>query len=125
MKNSKKFNKVIGNDGENRAAQFLESQGYSIVERNYRIRLGEIDIIASKDNILVFVEVKTLPGGNAEILAHELGSVKQKRIIETAKYFLLNNRKYNDSLIRFDAVVVDLPGYPDIYHIQNVFSEFL
>ena len=111
----------VGNDGENRAALFLESRGYTIIARNWRTRSGEIDIIAEKDNILVFVEVKTLPCGNAELLAHVLDKRKQKRISETAKCFIANNRKYNDRIIRFDVIVVDMPGFPSVYHIENAF----
>ena len=50
----------IGIIGENLAATFLMKQGFSILERNYRVRVGEIDIIAQKDNVLHFVEVKSI-----------------------------------------------------------------
>lgn len=121
----KKYKKLIGNSGEDRACTYLIQNGYSIINRNVHCRYGEIDIIAMKEGLVVFVEVKTLPSGSPEILALELGVRKQKRIIETAKYFLLNNRKYNNSLIRFDAVIIDMPGFPPVYHIENAFSEIL
>ncbi|BDC95483.1 MULTISPECIES: YraN family protein [Treponema] len=121
MKNTK----IVGNAGEDRAASFMASLGYSIVARNWRTRNGEIDIIASKDDVLVFAEVKTLPSGNMETLSHELGKRKQKRIVETAKFFLANNREYNDSKVRFDALIVDMPGFPPVYHIQDAFAEFV
>lgn len=142
MKNLKKFNqynqsnscevivsekntKVIGSDGENRAVAFLISNGYEIIARNWRTKRGEIDIIAVKDDVLIFIEVKTLPSGNLETLSHELNSRKQKRIIETAKFFLLTNRKYNDSKIQFDVLVIDMPGLTPVYHIQDAFAEFV
>ena len=50
--------KNLGNFGENLAAQYLQNHGYRIIERNFKARYGEIDIIASIHNILVFVEVK-------------------------------------------------------------------
>ncbi|AEE16346.1 YraN family protein [Treponema brennaborense] len=133
-KNSSKINRSrgvpistrsVGLDGENRAAAYLESAGYSVLFRNWRTRCGEIDIIARKGSVLVFAEVKTLPSGNVETLAHELGARKRKRIIETAKYFLAMYRQYNDSCIRFDVLVVDMPGFDPIYHIENAFSEFI
>lgn len=71
------------------------------------------------------MEVKTLPSGNLETLSHELDSKKQKRIIETAKIFLLNNRKYSNSKIRFDVAVIDMPGLDSVYYITNAFSEFV
>lgn len=119
------YKKNIGNTGEDRASSFLEQHGFTILKRNLRTRFGEIDIIAHKGEMLVFVEVKTLPSGNPEILANELGRVKQKRIIETSKYFLSNNRQYSNDIIRFDVVVVDMPGFDSVYHIENAFSEFL
>lgn len=78
-----------------------------------------------KDEVLAFVEVKALPSGNLETLSHELDERKQKRIIETAKFFLLNNRKYNNSKIRFDVAVIDMPGLDSVYYISNAFSEFV
>ena len=114
--------KQIGNDGEFRASEYLLQHGYTIIARNWRTRRGEIDIIAEKEDILVFVEVKTLPSGDSLTLAHELGKQKQKRISETAKCFLVNNRKYSKNYIRFDVIVVDMPGFDPIYHIENAFS---
>ncbi|MBQ6056677.1 MAG: YraN family protein, partial [Treponema sp.] len=102
--------KKIGDAGETKAALYLVNRGYSIIEKNWRTRYGEIDIIADKDDILVFVEVKTLPSGDLETLSHELNSRKQKRIIKTAKFFLAKYRQYNNRKIRFDVLVVDLPG---------------
>lgn len=117
--------KLIGNNGECRASDYLQSRGYEIVERNWRTRTGEIDIIARKTDALIFVEVKTLPNGNADMLARELDLRKQKRIIKTSKRFLTNNRKYSNSYIRFDVIIIDMPGYPSVYHIENAFSEYV
>ncbi len=117
--------KEIGDSGENRAVSFLKSNNYTIVARNFRTRQGEIDIIALKDEVLAFVEVKTLPSGNFETLSHELNERKQKRILETAKIFLLNNRQYNNSKVRFDVAVIDMPGLDTVYYIKNAFSEFV
>lgn len=117
--------KQKGDDGENRAAAYLERHGFQIVARNWRVRSGEIDIIAQKENVLVFVEVKALPGGNADTLLKELDMRKQKRIVKTSKCFLLNNRKYSKNYIRYDVIVVDMPNFPSVYHIENAFSELL
>ncbi|MBQ9495184.1 MAG: YraN family protein [Treponema sp.] len=114
-----------GKSGEARAAHYLEAQGFSLVAQNWRTRSGEIDIIAFCKNTLVFVEVKTLPHGNAEMLAHVLGSAKQKRIVEISKCFLAINRQYSKSYIRYDVIVIDMPGFPEVYHIENAFSELL
>lgn len=117
--------KTVGNSGENKAADFLLSKGYEIIARNWRTRRGEIDIIALYKDILVFAEVKTLPSGGLEVLSHELNLRKQKRIIETAKFFLAKYRQYNNSKIRFDVLVVDMPQFEPVYHIADAFSELV
>ncbi len=119
------YKKETGNSGEEKACNYLIKNGYSIIQRNYRTRRGEVDIIAEKGNVLVFVEVKTLPNGNAELLSHVLDIRKQKRIIKTAKCFLAIHRQYSNDFIRFDVIVNDMPGFPEVYHIENAFAEFL
>jgi putative endonuclease len=115
--------KIIGFLGEAKAAAYLEGQGYTILHRNWHIPTGEIDIIAYKDGVLVFAEVKTLPNGDAETLAHVLDKKKQKRIVETAKSFLDLYRQYSNRYIRFDVLVVDTPGFEPVHHIESAFVE--
>ena len=117
--------KITGNAGEEKAAQALLQEGYSIIERNYRTKGGEIDIIAVKDDVIVFVEVKSLPNGSPELLQNELNRQKLQRIVKTSKRFLLNHRQYNNSYVRYDVMVIDMPGMPDVYHIENAFMELL
>ena len=114
-----------GKEGEKKAEDYLKEQGYRILYRNWRTRRGEIDIIAEKDGTLVFAEVKTLPASTLETVERVLGGIKQKKIIETAKCFLLENRQYSNSYIRFDVLIVDVPFYSPVYHIKNAFSEFV
>ena len=115
--------KVTGNDGEKRAADFLIQNGYKIIDRKWRTKSGEIDIIAMKDEVLVFVEVKTLPNATFDMLSSVLGMQKQKRIVKTAKHFMLKHRQYSNSYIRFDVIVLDMQGLPPVYHIENAFTE--
>ena len=115
--------KKIGNEGENRAAGHLEAKGFQIIERNWRTKGGEIDIIAYKNDILVFVEVKTLPNGTLDMIQRELNNQKRQRIIKTSKRFLLKHREYNNSYVRYDVIVIDMPGLEPVYHIENAFSE--
>ncbi len=117
--------KSIGKAGEAKAARYLTEKGYSIVARNWQTKSGEIDIIALSNDVLVFAEVKTLPNGNADMLSHVLDGRKQKKIIETSKRFLLNNRQYSKHYIRYDVIVVDMPSLPAVYHIENAFSELV
>ena len=115
--------------GEERVVNFLVEKNYQILFRNWRTKFGEIDIIAldksnKKGNTLVFFEVKTLPSGNAETLEKELSFTKQKKIVKTSKCFLLEYRQYKYDYIRYDVVVVDMPGQEPIWHIENAFSEY-
>jgi len=115
--------------GEERVVNFLVNKNYQILFRNWRTKFGEIDIIAlDKSNLngdtLVFLEVKTLPSGNAETLEKELSVTKQKKIVKTSKCFLLEYRQYKYDYIRYDVVVVDMPGQEPIWHIENAFSEY-
>lgn len=114
-----------GINGEQKASDYLISQGFSILERNWRTRTGEIDIIALKDEVIVFVEVKTLPNATIDMLKSVLSYRKQQRILKTSKCFLLNHRQYSNSLVRYDVIVMDMPGFPKVYHIQNAFSELV
>jgi putative endonuclease len=115
--------KQRGVDGEQKAVDYLISKNYKILHRNWRTKKGEIDIIAQIDDTIVFVEVKTLPSGCLETLQHILGKIKQKRIAETTKCFLNLYRQYNDRYIRFDVIVIDMPGFDSVYHLENAFSE--
>lgn len=121
--------KDVGFIGEEKAVNFLTKKNYQILFRNWRTKIGEIDIIAldlsnTKGNTLVFIEVKTLPSGNPEILEKELSVTKQKKIVKTSKCFLLEYRQYKYRYIRYDVVVVDMPGQEPIWHIENAFSEY-
>lgn len=126
-KNDENLSKISthqkGLTGEEKACNYLLNQNYKILERNFRIRDGEIDIIAEKDDFLVFCEVKSLPNGTLETLEHELNLKKQKKIIKTSKIYLKNHREYNNKYIRFDVLAVDIPVLDPVYHIQNAFLE--
>ena len=115
--------KITGNAGENKAADYLAAQGFSIIERNFRTNGGEIDIIASKDDVVVFVEVKSLPNGTPELLQNELNRRKLQRIVKSSKCFLLKHRQYSNSYVRFDVIVLDMQDLPPVYHIENAFME--
>lgn len=87
-----KSNKAeIGVFGEEFTAKYLKKQGYKILERNFHSRFGEIDIIASKKDIIAFVEVKTR-GENAIYSPREaVDFYKQQKCVKTAQMYLANN----------------------------------
>ena len=95
-----------GRAGEAIAAFILESEGWTILERNYRGPHGEIDIIAAKPETIAFVEVKNWSVFDAGELGTAISARKTKRIIETSKIFLSRNREYSDARLRYDVLLI-------------------
>lgn len=117
----KRKNKDLGHRGENLAVKFLRRNGYKIMERNFRLKIGEIDIIARDGDQLVFVEVKTRSSDNQEFLRASVNRGKEKRLAKTASYYL-NKQKYGGLTSRFDVIfVVNDNGRPKIEHIKDAF----
>jgi len=109
-----------GRKGEEAAVVFLENKGLQILQRNFRCRRGEIDIIAQDSDTLVFIEVKTWSSLGIDALEHGLDRKKQRKIIETANYFLSINRKYRYMAVRFDVIFISPHG---ITHLASAFTE--
>jgi len=111
----------LGMKGENLAVKFLKKQGYEILDRNFRLRGGEIDIIAKDREEIVFVEVKTRTSCNSEFIMASVGKEKQRKISKTALYYISKN-KYTDYTGRFDVVfVIGDKGNPKIEHFKDAF----
>ena len=92
-----------GTQYEERAAEYLIAQNYQILERNYRIRSGEIDIIARDGTVLVFIEVKYRKNDESGNPLEAVDIRKQKKIINVARYYLYQ-KKYGDVPCRFDVI---------------------
>lgn len=105
----KASNKKIGNLGEERAEDYLKKNSYNILERNFKVLGGEIDIIAKDETTdeIVFVEVKTRSNTNYGRPAEAVNKIKKFHIIKTAKYYLYK-QKINDTNIRFDIIEIYL-----------------
>lgn len=82
----------VGRYGESFAAKVLTERGYRILERNYRGRHGEIDIIAKKDECIHFIEVKTRIGDECGLPAEAVDDIKLNRIRLTADEYMRNKR---------------------------------
>lgn len=103
-------NKKFGKKGEERAADYLIDRGFSIIARNFRYgRLGEIDIIAGRDNLVLFVEVKTRKSDRFGGALHSLNAKKINVIKKTAQYFLLKSPQFNSPgiICRFDLIAIE------------------
>ncbi len=95
----------LGKIGEDIAADFLSKNGYTILTRNYRCCLGEIDIIAKIREVLVFIEVKTRMGDAYGSPAAAVTLRKQRQISKTAQYYLAERNLF-DAPARFDVVSI-------------------
>ena len=111
------FNKFKGDFGELKATKYLKKQKYKIVKRNFKNKVGEIDIIAKQKDTIVFVEVKTRTDEKYGFAAEAVDFKKQQRIRKVA---LLYAQKYNISDMRFDVIEVYLKA-GKINHIINAF----
>ena len=109
-----------GKKGEDIATDFLKRNGFEIVKRNFHFgRNGEIDIIAEKDNVLVFVEVKMRSSDTYGDPLLSINFAKQKSLRKTAEGYLYIN-KITDKECRFDVVTIDVSKNPiKIDHLIN------
>lgn len=109
---------------EEAGARYLESRGYTILARNYRLRVGEVDIIAEKDDAIAFVEVKSRRSVHFGLPRDNVNKTKQRQIARAAVgYISINNIRGRD--FRFDIIEVYLgpTGEPkQIEHIEHAFE---
>lgn len=116
-----KATKKTGSSGEALAANFLSDKGYKIIAQNYRWVRGEIDIIAEKENMLVFVEVKTARSRNFGAPETWVTRRKQKQVGMVASRYLQEN-EIVDMDCRFDVIAINAIGKDwQIKHIENAF----
>ena len=119
-------NREVGNSAESLACAFLRNKGYEILERNFTIYGGEIDIITAKDGQLIFIEVKAR-------YTHEYGLPEEaitKRKIDFLRrtvHVYLQQRKLNHLICRIDLVAIDFTASsdkPSIKLIENIIEDY-
>ncbi|MBP5200893.1 MAG: YraN family protein [Schwartzia sp.] len=115
--------KKVGDSGEAFAAEYLAGKGLSILERNYRTPMGEIDLIAQDGRELVFVEVKTRKSERYGQPALAVGPEKQRRILRAAVWYT-SKRQGELPPCRFDVVEVYAPedGAWSLRHLEGAFE---
>jgi putative endonuclease len=113
----------LGRYGEDLAARHLAAVGMQLLDRNWRCREGELDIVALDGEALVFVEVKTRSGTGFGEPAEAVGPVKARRIRALACRWLLEHRPSGGADLRFDIVsVVRRRGHaPELVHLRDAF----
>lgn len=110
--------RATGADRESQAAEYLERQGMRIVERNYRCRQGEIDLIGWHQGYLVFVEVKYRAGTAKGYAAEAVDGRKQRRVCRAADYYRYSHKIGDAFGVRYDVVAIQ---GEEVSWIQNAF----
>jgi len=113
----------LGKQGEDLAVASLEERGYHILERNYRIKLGEIDIVARQDDTICFVEVKTRTTPASGHPGEAISRSKQHKLSKVALSYLKDHKLMNKRA-RFDVVsiITNAPQEKSIKIVQNAFE---
>jgi len=114
---SKDQTNITGRKGEDAACAFLEAKGYTILARNYTVRYGELDIIAQKEEIVVFAEVKTRRNTRYGRACEAVSPAKQRKLIAAANLWLAETG-YGGAA-RFDVIEVYASGA--VEQIENAF----
>jgi putative endonuclease len=109
-----------GREGERRAAHYLSENGYRVLERNFRSRRGEIDLIAEKGDRIAFVEVKHWAYLDRGELEYAIDRRKQRRIVATSRQFLFDHPELQNKHCGFDVILVS-SNTPEVLHYEDAF----
>lgn len=110
---------------EQQAADWLQTQGLTLIQQNYHCRLGEIDLIMLQDDTLCFIEVKYRNSNTFGGAAYSIPVSKQKKITKTALTFITSQKKFQHHNYRFDALLLSPQknaSRVSFEWIQNAFS---
>lgn len=114
---------ALGRWGEDEAVRFLTRSGWTIVARNLRTPVGELDIVARQGKTLAFIEVKTRRGLGFGTPQEAVGAHKRRQIVRTAQWYLAGERTLAALQPRFDVIaVLQQDGAAQIEHIPDAFS---
>lgn len=112
-------NKELGQEGEQLAANYLKKKGWEIHEMNYRYSRSEIDLIASKNNLLIFVEVKARTNTSFGHPEDFVDAKKAENIMKGANHYIIH-RDWNGN-IRFDIISIIKKKGMELRHIEDAF----
>ena len=114
----------LGARAEQLADAYLQAQGLTILERNFRRRLGEIDLVALDKGVLVIAEVRTRSSAAFGGAAASVDGRKQRRITRAASQLLQRHRDYAALPVRFDVLIVNQPEAvsPEVNWIRHAFE---
>lgn len=112
---------ALGFLGESLACDILKKQGYKLIKRNYRTPVGEIDIIVQKDNITVFVEVKTRNDTKKGFPEESVNQRKLNKIHKNIQFYLKDNKSVKNYRIDVISLILSNNEIKYFRHIKNVF----
>ena len=114
--------RALGDRGEDLAIKHLQKRGYKVIEKNYRCRWGEIDLIARDRETLVFVEIKARTSSGFGLPQEAVDGFKQRKLAQVAKAYVAERNVKEAISSRFDVVAVQLtPSGPKIELIKDAF----
>jgi len=114
---------IKGRQAEDLAYEFLTQQGLTLLTRNYRCRMGEIDLIMREGNITVFVEVRSRGNNRFMDTVESIDSGKRAHIIATSQDYLQNQKRADKDVCRYDIVLLTGPaGSEQIEWLKNAFE---
>lgn len=117
----KTHNKNLGKIGEEKACIYLQKNGFNIIKKNFQTKLGEIDIIALKNNTLYFIEVKTRSNLNKGYPYEAVNKYKINHI-KKASYFFVLNSEYKDYKMKIGVISIIIDNNKDII---NFFDDLI
>ena len=113
----------VGERGERLAARFLRDAGYRIIARNWRGRTGELDLIAARGSVVLFVEVKTRHAHSSESAREAITAAKQRQIARVASEWWQRYGRFGNSL-RLDVITVVLGQNDDLVELEHIEQAF-
>lgn len=117
------YNKAIGSIGELYAIEYLKNLDYKLMDRNFRSRFGEIDIIARDGIYIVFIEVKTRYNSVYGLPCESVNYNKMSKLKKTAEYYILKN-KLHKNYFRFDVIEIYLDYNDNLYSAKLIKNAF-
>lgn len=118
-------NQELARAGENRAVDYLVTNSYNVICRNFRVKQGEIDIIVEKNQHLIFVEVKTRSYHSIQSALDNVSYTKQRHITRVAQAYCKQNPQFDNHNTRFDVIVVLYDAKNDEFSIEHFPDAFL
>jgi putative endonuclease len=112
----------MGADNEERAGRYLAARGHHIIERNYRCKVGEVDLVTRCGEFLCFVEVRSRTEGDMGAPLETIGPRKQRRVARVAQHYLAR-RRLSCVMVRFDVLGITITPRGVFYEfVENAFE---